>query len=120
MRLICPGTFNAEACVLKAAKISRGVAAYFCHNTYVAEVVDLKLNGNNPVIENMIAAVDCGIVVNPDAAKNLGEGGIIDCIGMRCLEITFKDGVPDKNNFHQDKMIRQKESQELQMSPQRM
>ncbi|WP_276371872.1 molybdopterin cofactor-binding domain-containing protein [Chryseolinea sp. H1M3-3] len=93
------------------ANVSRGVAAYFCHNTYVAEVVDLKLAGNNPVIENVIAAVDCGIVVNPDAAKNMGEGGIIDGIGNALFgELTFKDGVPDKNNFHQYKMIRQKES----------
>jgi isoquinoline 1-oxidoreductase subunit beta len=69
------------------------------------------LNGNNPVIENVIAAVDCGIVVNPDAAKNMGEGGIIDGIGNALFgELTFKDGVPEKNNFHQYKMIRQKES----------
>lgn len=93
------------------ARVSRGVAAYFCHNTYVAEVVDLKLDGNNPVIENVIAAVDCGIVVNPDAAKNMGEGGIIDGIGNALFgEMTFKDGVPDRNNFHQYRMIRQKES----------
>jgi isoquinoline 1-oxidoreductase subunit beta len=93
------------------ANVSRGVAAYFCHNTYVAEVVDLTVNGNNPVIENVIAAVDCGIVVNPDAAKNMGEGGIIDGIGNALFgELTFKEGVPEKNNFHQYKMIRQKES----------
>lgn len=93
------------------AGVSRGVAAYFCHNTYVAQVVDLKLNGNKPVIENVIAAVDCGIVVNPDAAKNMGEGGIIDGIGNALFgELTFKDGIPEKNNFHQYQMIRQKES----------
>lgn len=95
----------------KPANVSRGVAAYFCHNTYVAEVVDSRLDGNKPVIENVIAAVDCGIVVNPDAAKNMGEGGIIDGIGNALFgEMTFKDGVPDKNNFHQYQMIRQKES----------
>jgi isoquinoline 1-oxidoreductase beta subunit len=89
---------------------SRGVAAYFCHNTYVAEVVDLKVNANKPVIEKVYAAVDCGIVVNPDAARNMGEGAIIDGIGNALFgEMTFKDGVPDKNNFHQYRMIRQKE-----------
>ena len=93
------------------ANVNRGVAAYFCHNTYVAEVVDLKMDGNNPVIENVTAAVDCGIVVNPDAAKNMGEGGIIDGIGNALFgELTFKDGVPEKSNFHQYRMIRQKES----------
>lgn len=93
------------------ANVSRGVAAYFCHNTYVAEVVDLRLAGNSPVIENVIAAVDCGIVINPDAAKNMGEGGIIDGIGNALFgEMTFTNGVPDKNNFHQYRMIRQKDT----------
>ena len=90
---------------------SRGVAAYFCHNSYVAEVVDLRVDADKTVIENVIAAVDCGIVVNPDAARNMGEGGIIDGIGNAFFgELTFKDGVPDKNNFHQYRMIRQKEA----------
>jgi len=89
----------------------RGVAAYFCHNTYVAEVLDLEMKNNKPVVNNVVAAVDCGIVVNPDAAANMGEGGIIDGIGNAFFgEISFKDGVPDKNNFHQYKMIRQQES----------
>ncbi|MDH5380101.1 MAG: molybdopterin-dependent oxidoreductase, partial [Cyclobacteriaceae bacterium] len=91
--------------------VSRGVSAYFCHNSYVAEVIDLKLDGNNPVIEKVFAAVDCGIVVNPDAAANMGEGGITDGIGNALFgELTFKNGVPDKNNFHQYRMIRQKEA----------
>lgn len=94
-----------------ATNVSRGVAAYFCHNTYVAEVVDLKISGNQPIVEKVFAAVDCGIVVNPDAAINMGEGGIIDGIGNALFgEMTFKDGVPDKNNFHQYRMIRQKET----------
>ena len=95
----------------KTTKVSRGVAAYFCHNTYVAEVVDLKMDGNNPRVEKVFAAVDCGIVINPDAARNMGEGGIVDGIGNALYgELTFKDGVPDKNNFHQYRMIRQKET----------
>jgi isoquinoline 1-oxidoreductase subunit beta len=94
-----------------ASKVHRGVAAYFCHNTYVAEVLDLQMNGNTPVIEKVYAAVDCGIVVNPDAAKNMGEGGIVDGIGNALFgEMTFKDGVPEKNNFHQYRMIRQQDA----------
>jgi isoquinoline 1-oxidoreductase beta subunit len=41
----------------------------------------------------------------------MGQGGIIDGIGNALFgELTFKDGVPDKNNFHQYRMIRQKET----------
>ena len=89
----------------------RGVAAYFCHNTYVAEVLDLKVENNMPLVQKVYAAVDCGIVVNPDAAANMGEGGIIDGIGNALFgELTFADGVPAKKNFDQYRLIRQKET----------
>lgn len=90
---------------------NRGVAAYFCHNTYVAEVVDLELKENTPVIHKVYAAVDCGIVVNPDAVRNMGEGGIVDGIGNALFgELTFIAGVPQKNNFDTYRMIRQQEA----------
>jgi isoquinoline 1-oxidoreductase beta subunit len=93
------------------ANVHRGVSAYFCHNTYVAEVLDLELQNNMPVIQKVYAAVDCGIVVNPDAAANMGEGGIVDGIGNALFgEMTFVDGVPEKNNFDKYQMIRQKEA----------
>jgi isoquinoline 1-oxidoreductase subunit beta len=92
-------------------KVSRGVAAYFCHNTYVAEVLDLEMQDNKPFVQKVYAAVDCGIVVNPDAAKNMGEGGIVDGIGNALFgELTFVDGVPEKSNFDKYRMIRQKET----------
>lgn len=95
----------------QAAGVNRGVAAYFCHNTYVAEVVDLSLQQNTPVIQKVYAAVDCGIVVNPDSAVNMAEGGIVDGIGNALFgELTFENGVPQKNNFHNYRMIRQKDA----------
>ncbi len=93
------------------ANVHRGVAAYFCHNSYVAEVLDIVMQDNKPVIQKVIAAVDCGIVVNPDAAANMGEGGIVDGIGNALYgEMTFQDGVPAKNNFDKYRMIRLKEA----------
>ncbi len=93
------------------ANVHRGVSAYFCHNSYVAEVLDLKMEDNMPKVDKVYAAVDCGIVVNPDAAKNMGEGGIVDGIGNALFgEMTFVDGVPEKNNFDKYRLIRQKEA----------
>jgi CO/xanthine dehydrogenase Mo-binding subunit len=55
--------------------------------------------------------VDCGIVINPDAAGNLAEGAIVDAIGNAMYgSLTFKDGVPDKNNFNKYRMIRHSEA----------
>lgn len=94
-----------------APGVSRGVSAYFCHNTYVAEVVDTKIVDSKPVVEKVYAAVDCGIVVNPDSAINMGEGAIIDGIGNAFFgELAFENGVPTKTNFDKYRMIRQKEA----------
>jgi isoquinoline 1-oxidoreductase subunit beta len=91
--------------------VHRGVSVYFCHDSYSAQVLDLKITGGKPVIENVCCAVDCGIVVNPDAAANLAEGAIVDGIGNALYgELTFKDGVPDKTNFDQYRMIRMTEA----------
>ncbi|MEX2594947.1 MAG: molybdopterin cofactor-binding domain-containing protein [Anditalea sp.] len=91
--------------------IHRGVSSYFCHNSYVAEVLDLRLEGNKLIVENVVAAVDCGIVINPDAAANMGEGAIVDGIGNAFYgEMPFKDGVPQKNNFTNYRMIRMMEA----------
>ena len=55
--------------------------------------------------------IDCGIVVNPDAAINLTEGAIVDGIGNALFgELKFKEGVPDKKNFDQYRMIRMLEA----------
>ena len=90
---------------------SRGFSAYFCHNTYVAQVLDLEIENDKPKVNNVYAAVDCGIVVNKDAAKNMGEGAIIDGIGNSLYgEQTFKDGAPQKLNFDRYQLIRMSEA----------
>lgn len=91
--------------------IHRGVSAYFCHNTYAAHVLDLSIQEGKPVVENVCCAIDCGIVVNPDAAKNMSEGAITDGIGNAFFgEMTFKDGAAQKTNFHEYRMIRMSEA----------
>ena len=90
---------------------NRGVAAYYCHNSYVAQVIDLSVENNLPVIDKVTCAIDCGIVVNPDAAKNMVEGGTIDGIGHALYsEITFKDGAPQQSNYDKYRLIRHKEA----------
>ncbi|MDH3709910.1 MAG: molybdopterin-dependent oxidoreductase [Cyclobacteriaceae bacterium] len=91
--------------------VSRGVSAYFCHNSYAAHVLDMKMENGRPRVENVTCALDCGIVVNPDAAANMAEGAIVDGIGNAFFgEMTFRDGVPEKSNFDKYRMIRAHEA----------
>jgi CO/xanthine dehydrogenase Mo-binding subunit len=92
-------------------KKGRGVAAYFCHNSYVAHVLDLEMESGKPVVKNVTCAVDCGIVVNPIAATNLTEGGIVDGIGCALYgNLTFSEGKPEQNNFDSYRLIRHSEA----------
>ncbi|NNK83351.1 MAG: xanthine dehydrogenase family protein molybdopterin-binding subunit, partial [Flavobacteriaceae bacterium] len=92
----------------KAPKnVDQGISIYYCHNTHVAEVVDLELENGFPSIKKITCVVDCGIVVNPTGAKNQVVGGILDGIGhMMYGELKFIDGVPQSNNFNNYQLIR--------------
>lgn len=73
-------------------------------------VLDLEMRSGKPVVTNVTSAIDCGIVVNPDAATNMTEGAVIDGIGNALYgEMTFRNGQPEKNNFHNYRMIRMNE-----------
>lgn len=89
----------------------RGVSAYFCHNSYAAHVLDLTIENGKPTVQKVCCAIDCGIVVNPDAAVNMAEGGITDGVGNALFgQMTFKKGIPQKRNFDKYRMIRMSEA----------
>ena len=90
-----------------AAGIYQGFSVYYCHNTHVAEVADIRMDNGNPVVEKVTCAVDCGIVVNPLGALNQIKGGVIDGIGHTLYsDFRFQDGKPEANNFNSYQLIR--------------
>ena len=92
-------------------KYNRGVAAYFCHNSYAAHVVDMVTRDGQPYVERVFSAMDCGIVVNPDAATNMVQGAVVDGIGNAFYgALTHKDGVVQQTNFNNYRIIRHNEA----------
>lgn len=87
--------------------VSRGVAVYFCHNSYVAQVMDVVMENNQPRVQKVWCAVDCGIVINREGAANIIEGGVIDGIGHALYsELKFDNGAPVQKNFNTYQLIR--------------
>tara|TARA_R110001632_G_scaffold19898_8_gene59850 strand:+ start:2825 stop:5038 length:2214 start_codon:yes stop_codon:yes gene_type:complete len=93
----------------------QGFAAYYSHNTHVAEVADIEMNNGMPVVKKVTVAVDCGIVVNPLGAKNQLEGGVLDGIGHAMYgELSFNDGTPQSVNFDKYRLIRMQETPKVE------
>lgn len=92
------------------SKYHRGVAAYFCHASYAAHVVDMVMRNGKPYVEKVTSAMDCGIVVNPDAAKNMVEGAVVDGIGNAFYgKLSHNEGRAEQNNFNRYRIIRHSE-----------
>ncbi len=93
------------------AGIHKGLSLYYCHNTYVAQIAHLRMIDDKPKVEKITCAVDCGIVINPVAAINLIQGGVIDGVGHSMYSnFSFKDGQPEMQNFDKYRLIRMKEA----------
>jgi len=96
--------------------VYQGFSAYYSHNTHVAEVAEVELKDGVPVVTKVVAAVDCGIVVNPTGAKNQVVGGVIDGIGHAMYgNLTFNEGKPSSRNFDNYRLIRINETPKVEV-----
>ncbi|HIV78525.1 MAG TPA: molybdopterin-dependent oxidoreductase, partial [Candidatus Sphingomonas excrementigallinarum] len=61
-----------------AAGSGQGVAAHGFRGSYVAVMAETHRDENGrPVIDRLVAAIDCGRVMNPDIVRQQVEGGLI-------------------------------------------
>ncbi|HAK77977.1 MAG TPA: isoquinoline 1-oxidoreductase [Runella sp.] len=91
----------------KKKNVFQGFSAYFSHGSYIAQVAEIEKVKGRIVLRKMIAAVDCGVVVNLSGAYQQVQGGIIDGLGHALYgEVTLKDGVPNQQNFDTYRLIR--------------
>ncbi len=94
----------------------KGFSVYYSHNTYVAQVAEVEMDGNTPKVRKITCAVDCGIVINPTSAINMVQGGVVDGTGHALYgDLTFEDGKPSADNFDKFRLIRSGEAPEVQV-----
>ncbi len=95
----------------KKSNVHLGVAAYYCHGSYSAHVVELKMENGKPDILRVCCANDCGIVVNPDGANNQTEGCVVDGIGVAMYgRLSFRNGATNQDNLDNYQMIRNEDA----------
>jgi isoquinoline 1-oxidoreductase beta subunit len=95
----------------------RGVALHASFDSYVAEVAEVSVSDQGAVrVHRVVAAVDCGRVVNPDGVAAQIEGGIIFALSAALKgEITLANGHVQQRNFHDYQMLRINEAPEIEV-----
>jgi isoquinoline 1-oxidoreductase beta subunit len=89
-----------------AARRGRGIAACYDQGAWVAEVVEVTVKDGKLSVDRVVAAVDCGRVINPQGATAQVEGSILDGLGAALMgEITVRQGVVEQSNFHDYRLL---------------
>lgn len=74
-----------------------------CHaydrRTYMAEVAEVSIKKGQLHVHRVVAAVDCGIVLNPEGLAGQVEGGVAWGVSALFSQITFEKGRTVQENF---------------------
>ncbi len=95
----------------------QGLAVHFMFGAYIAQVVEVSVDADGKLkVHKVVAAVDCGLVVNPSGARAQLEGGIL--MGLSTAlheEITIEDGAAQQSNFNNYPLLRIGETPEIEV-----
>jgi isoquinoline 1-oxidoreductase beta subunit len=87
---------------------SRGIAAHFTFGSYVAQVAEVSMDSTGRLrVHRIVAAVDCGAIVNTSGAEAQIQGGVVDGLSAaRYGRITVEGGRVRQSNFGDYRLTR--------------
>ncbi|MGY0194795.1 molybdopterin cofactor-binding domain-containing protein [Leptothrix sp. BB-4] len=99
------------------AGVFRGIAVGMSFGSYVAEVAEVSVAADGtPKIHRIVAAVDCGQVVNPAIVARQIEGGIVYGLSAALYgKLEIADGRVTTGNFHQYPVLRMNEVPKIEV-----
>jgi isoquinoline 1-oxidoreductase beta subunit len=94
----------------------RGIATYHSFGSYIAEVAEVTVQGSDFNIDRLVAAIDCGRIVNPESVRAQAESAIIYGLSAALKnEITVKNGAIEQTNFDSYNPIRINEAPPIEV-----
>lgn len=98
------------------AGIGRGIAGHFTFSGYVGLVAEASLAEGRVRVHRLVAAVDCGLVVNPSGATGQVEGAMLDALQAALYgEITVQRGRVTQGNLGEYRLLRMAEIPRLEV-----
>ncbi|RYE87162.1 MAG: xanthine dehydrogenase family protein molybdopterin-binding subunit, partial [Myxococcales bacterium] len=96
--------------------VFRGIAQARAFRTACAQVAEVSVHGSSIRVHRVVAAVDCGLVVNPDIVRAQIEGGIVFGLSAALRQaITLTRGRVDQGNFHDFELLRMHECPRIEV-----
>ncbi len=97
--------------------VHRGIAVAQSFGSYVAEVAEVSLAADGtPRVHRVVAAVDCGMTVNPQTIERQIEGAIVYGLSAALYgRISFKDGRVEQGNFNDYPVLRMNEMPKVEV-----
>ena len=85
----------------------RGIAFFENVESMVAQVAEVSVVNDALRVHRVVAAIDCGLVINPDTIEAQMQGGIVNALSAALAEeITIADGRCLQSNFHDYPILR--------------
>lgn len=99
------------------AGVFRGIAVAQSFGTYVAQVAEVSVNASGePKVHRVVAAVDCGMTVNPAIVRRQIEGAIVYGLSAALYgRISFKNGRVEQGNFNDYPILRMNEMPKVEV-----
>ncbi len=90
------------------AGVGRGIAVASSFGSYVAEVAEVSVDADGmPRVHRVVAAVDCGMTVNPLTIARQVESAIVYGLSAALYgKITHKAGIVEQGNFNTYPVLR--------------
>ncbi len=86
---------------------ARGLAVHESFGSYVAQVAEVSLDGEQMRVHRVVCAIDCGVCVNPEGVRAQMESGIVYGLSAALSgRITLKEGRVQQSNFHDYPVLR--------------
>ncbi|HSM98166.1 MAG TPA: xanthine dehydrogenase family protein molybdopterin-binding subunit [Gallionella sp.] len=93
-----------------------GAAVHKSFDSYVAEIAEVSLENGKVRVHRVVAAVDCGMVINPDGVRQQVEGGIVYGLSAALHgAITLENGRVMQSNFHDYAPLRYSEMPQVEV-----
>jgi len=99
------------------AGVHRGIAVAQSFGSYVAEVAEVSVGADGKVkVHRVVAAVDCGMTVNPEIIRRQIESAIVYGLSAALYgRISFKDGRVEQGNFDSYPVLRMNEMPQVEV-----